>query len=80
MIDEGGELRVEVDRHTGGLFPTETWLSLLEAAGLEAEYIQTNAYEGGFAATCSWEGSRRKPDTGNWTELPQRVQRNLRWN
>ena len=37
-----------MDRHTGGLFPTETWLRLLESAGLEAEYIQTNAYEGGF--------------------------------
>ena len=48
VIDEGGELRVEVDRHTGGLFPTDTWLSLLQAAGLEAEYIRTNAYEGGF--------------------------------
>ena len=48
VIDEGGELRVEVDRHTGGLFPSETWLSLMEAVGLEAEYVQTNAYEGGF--------------------------------
>ena len=48
VIDEAGELRVELDRHTGGLFPTETWLSLLKAAGLHAEYIQTNAYEGGF--------------------------------
>jgi len=48
VIDEGGELRVEVDRHTGGLFPSETWVSLMEAVGLEAEYIQTNAYEGGF--------------------------------
>ena len=48
VIDEGGELKVEVDRHTGGLFPAETWLNLLEAAGLDAEYIQTNAYEGGF--------------------------------
>lgn len=48
LIDEDGEIRVEVDRHSGGLFPTETWLTLLESAGLEAEYIQTNAYEGGF--------------------------------
>ena len=48
VIDEGGELWVEVDRHTGGLFPSGTWLSLMEAAGLEAEYVQTNAYEGGF--------------------------------
>lgn len=46
VIDEDGEIRVEVDRHTGGLFPTETWLGLLQAEGLEAEYIQTNAYEG----------------------------------
>ena len=48
VIDEGGELKVEVDRHMGGLFPAETWLNLLEAEGLDAEYIQTNAYEGGF--------------------------------
>ena len=56
VIDEGGELRVEVDRHTGGLFPTETWLSLPESAGLEAEYIQTNAYEGGFGFGVSESG------------------------
>ena len=48
VIDKDGELRVEVDRHTGGLFPTETWLNLMEAEGLDAEYVQTNAYEGGF--------------------------------
>ena len=48
VIDEGGDLRVEIDRHTGGLFPIRTWLNLLEEAGLDAEYVQTNAYEGGF--------------------------------
>lgn len=48
VIDDDGELRVEVDRHTGGLFPSGSWLSLLGAAGLDAEYMQTNAYEGGF--------------------------------
>ena len=48
IIDADGDLQVEVDRHTGGLFPTSTWLELLAAAGLDAEYIQTNAYEGGF--------------------------------
>ena len=48
VIDDDGDIRVEVDRHTGGLFPTKTWLGLLDAAGLDGEYIQTNAYEGGF--------------------------------
>ena len=48
VIDDDGDIRVEVDRHTGGLFPTKTWLGLLDAAGLDGEYIRTNAYEGGF--------------------------------
>lgn len=48
VIDEGDDLCVEIDRHTGGLFPTGTWLDLMAAAGLHAEYIQTDAYEGGF--------------------------------
>ena len=48
VIDEGGEIRVELDRHTGGLFPLTTWMRLLSEAGLDAEYIQTHDYEGGF--------------------------------
>lgn len=48
IIDRGGELQVETDRHTGGLFPMATWLGLLSEAGLEAEYIRTHDYEGGF--------------------------------
>ncbi len=48
VIDEDGRIAVEVDRHTGGLFPTAAWLRLMGDAGLEGEYIQTNAYEGGF--------------------------------
>ncbi len=48
IIDRDGQIDVEVDRHTGGLFPTSTWLGLLEKAGLTAEYIRTNSYEGGF--------------------------------
>ena len=48
VIEEDGELKVEVDRHTGGLFPMTTWMRLLAAAGLGAEYIQTHDYEGGF--------------------------------
>lgn len=48
VIDVDGQLQVETDRHTGGLFPSTTWLNLLTEIGLAAEYIQTNAYEGGF--------------------------------
>ena len=48
IIDHDGRLQVESDRHTGGLFPMATWLNLLAEAGLDGEYVQTNAYEGGF--------------------------------
>ena len=61
IIDTGGELRVEVDRHTGGLFHRATWLRLLAEAGLTAEYIRTNAYEGGFGGNL-FVG--RKPPAG----------------
>jgi len=48
IINRDGEIQVEVDRHTSGLFPRTLWLDALNDAGLEAEYLQTNAYEGGF--------------------------------
>lgn len=48
LIDQDGQIRVETDRHIGGLFPMETWLGLLSEVGLDGEYIRTNAYEGGF--------------------------------
>ena len=48
IIDHDGRLQVETDRHVGGLFPMATWLNLLAEAGLDGEYVQTNAYEGGF--------------------------------
>ncbi|MDP2873221.1 MAG: class I SAM-dependent methyltransferase [Bacillota bacterium] len=37
VIRRGAELRVEEDRHTLGLFPMTTWLSLMEDAGFAAE-------------------------------------------
>ena len=48
IIDENGQLRVELDRHTSGLFPMATWMRLLSEAGLDAEYIRIHDYEGGF--------------------------------
>ena len=48
IINRDGDIQVEVDRHTSGLFPKTLWLQALSDAGLQAEYVQTNAYEGGF--------------------------------
>ena len=48
IINRDGDIQVEVDRHTSGLFPKTLWLEALRDAGLAAEYVQTNAYEGGF--------------------------------
>lgn len=48
IINRDGDIQVEIDRHTSGLFPKAMWLEALSDAGLRAEYVQTNAYEGGF--------------------------------
>ena len=48
IINRDGDIQVEVDRHTSGLFPKALWLEALGDAGLQSEYVQTNAYEGGF--------------------------------
>ena len=37
LIRDGGELRVEQDRHVTGLFPLKTWLCLMEEAGFAVE-------------------------------------------
>jgi len=39
LIREGGELRVEHDRHVTGLFPLQTWLDLMEEAGFRTEQV-----------------------------------------
>lgn len=39
FIKRGGELRVEVDGHTTGLFPIATWERLLTETGFEVERI-----------------------------------------
>ena len=48
IINRHGDIQVETDRHTSGLFPKALWLEALSDVGMQAEYVQTNAYEGGF--------------------------------
>ena len=39
FFDRAGELQVEVDRHTTGLFPVATWERLLTQAGFEVDRV-----------------------------------------
>jgi len=40
FLRDHGRLRVEVDRHTLGLFTTDTWMTLLDQAGFDASLRQ----------------------------------------
>ncbi|MDE2802664.1 MAG: hypothetical protein OXK21_07270, partial [Chloroflexota bacterium] len=46
-IVRDGELRVEVDRHTTGLFPLATWERLLSEAGFDVERVDYPVDVGG---------------------------------
>ncbi len=48
ILRNGGEVRVEQDRHLTGLFPLDTWLKLLGQAGFEVEHVSFPSYEGGY--------------------------------
>ena len=48
IIHEPAGLRVVEDRHTTGLFPSATWLKLLDEAGFDAELVALPGYEGGY--------------------------------
>jgi SAM-dependent methyltransferase len=39
VLKEGTDIRVELDRHTVGVFPRATWLELIERAGLEPRTV-----------------------------------------
>ena len=39
LKDEQGNVQIEHDRHLLGLFPRQTWLTLLNEAGFEAQSI-----------------------------------------
>ena len=58
LIRESGRLRVEQDRHVTGLFPTATWLALLEEAGFSAEMVDYPVHEDGRQA-CLFVGTLR---------------------
>lgn len=47
LIREGGQLRVEQDRHVLGLFSLDTWLRLMDKAGFEAETDPYDVHEDG---------------------------------
>lgn len=48
LREPGGQLRVEQDRHTTGLFPADTWLQLLTAAGFAPELVTLPGYSWGY--------------------------------
>lgn len=50
FFQENGALRVEVDRHTFGLFPVSTWERLLIESGFKAERIDYPHSENGSEA------------------------------
>ena len=46
VITENGERRIEVDHHTTGLFPVETWRALIQEAGFRVERIDYPVADG----------------------------------
>jgi SAM-dependent methyltransferase len=48
LRDEGGEVRVEYDRHRLGLFSRAEWLHLIEEAGFEARAVPFEGSEAGI--------------------------------
>ena len=51
IINRDGRITVEQDRHLSGLFAESVWRRLLAEAGLTAELVATEGYEGGFGET-----------------------------
>jgi hypothetical protein len=55
LIREQGRLRIEQDRHTMGLFPRNTWLTLTAQAGFEVTirpFIKADYGEQLFLIVC----------------------------
>ncbi len=50
MFKEAGDVRVEEDRHTTGLFPLRTWLSLIAEASFSVEQRPYPVHEDGHEA------------------------------
>ncbi len=49
-IKKGGKVTVEVDTHVTGLFPINTWTSLMEEAGFSVELRPLPPNEGGYGS------------------------------
>ena len=62
FIKRGGDLRVEVDNHTTGLFPVGTWERLVAEAGFEVDRVDYLVSADGRG--CGW-GWRFPPVKGN---------------
>ena len=60
FIKRGGELRVEVDNHTTGLFPIATWERLLTETGFEVERLDYPVSKDGRPMFL-WVGRLRDP-------------------
>jgi ubiquinone/menaquinone biosynthesis C-methylase UbiE len=50
LIREGGNLHIEQDFHTLGLFPIQTWLDLLDEAGFNVDKRPYNVHDDGREA------------------------------
>jgi hypothetical protein len=50
VIREDGDLRIEHDHHTWGLFPLRTWLDLLDEAGFDVEKWPYPVHDDGHEA------------------------------
>ncbi len=48
LIEEGGEMRVEQDTHVSGLFPINTWQTLIRDAGFDVEMSRVPVNDGGY--------------------------------
>ena len=48
LQEPGRALRVEQDRHTTGLFPSDLWLRLLTESGFAPELLAHPGYDGGY--------------------------------
>ena len=46
LIRKKGELQIETDRHTWGIFPKETWLTLLTGIGFDVEVLDLAVLKG----------------------------------
>jgi SAM-dependent methyltransferase len=50
FIHRDGRLQIEQDHHRGGVFPKQTWLTLLKASGFNAEIRPCGVPDGGHEA------------------------------